>query len=72
MTHILPLEKMSLKEKLLALEELWDDLSHNPEAVAVPEWHKSELDARMQKVAEGQAEFEDWATIKQRLRNKTQ
>jgi putative addiction module component (TIGR02574 family) len=38
-------------EKLQLIEDLWNDLSSNPENVPVPDWHKEELDRR--KATEG-------------------
>jgi hypothetical protein len=64
----MPLSEMSLKEKLAAMELLWEDLTRSPESVESPSWHKDILDERRQRVAEGQAQFEDWETAKTSIR----
>ena len=47
----LPLNQMSVREKLTAMEALWEDLSRTPEAIASPEWHKEVLENRQKRVA---------------------
>ena len=42
----IPLDKMSLAEKVEAMEALWADLSRTPSQVPVPEWHHEVLKAR--------------------------
>ncbi len=39
--------EMSIEEKILFLEELWDSLSSNEADIPVPQSHKEELDARL-------------------------
>jgi hypothetical protein len=67
----LPLHEMTIREKLAAMESLWEDLSRLPETVESPEWHKEILDQRRERVAGGTAQFEDWETAKARIREKT-
>ena len=66
----LELERMSTAEKLRALEEIWADLSRNPEDVPAPDWHREELASREARVSDGTARFEGWDTVKQRLKNR--
>ena len=66
----LPLREMSLQEKLAAMELLWEDLARSPESVESPTWHKDILDERRQKIADGNAQFEDWETAKAEIRKK--
>ena len=40
----LPLDEMTVQEKLAAMESLWEDLSRSPEAIESPAWHKDVLD----------------------------
>ena len=70
MSKSLPLEEMTLQEKLAAMESLWEDLARCPESVESPTWHKDVLDERRERVAEGQAKFSDWETAKIEIRNK--
>ena len=53
----LPLDKMSVEEKLRALELLWEDLSRTPSTVPSPAWHKDVLEARERRLREGKEKF---------------
>ena len=63
----LPLEEMTVKEKLQVMEELWSDLCCNQNQIPVPQWHKDLLDRREKIVKEGKATFVDWKTAKKRI-----
>ncbi|WP_151445160.1 addiction module protein [Halomonas lysinitropha] len=59
---------MSTREKLRAMEALWDDLTRDPESVPVPDWHREELEIRSARAeADGDA-FSEWEAAKRRLR----
>jgi len=60
----IPLDKMSLAEKLEAMEALWVDLSRTPADVPVPQWHRDVLKARQ----ESPASWLDWEQVKATLR----
>lgn len=60
----LEIERMSLEEKLGAMEALWDDLCRREEDVPVPQWHKDLLDERERLVQQGKARFLDWEAAK--------
>jgi hypothetical protein len=66
----LPLNDMTLQEKLAAMESLWEDLARSPEGIESPAWHKDVLDERRQRLAEGKSRFVDWETAKAEIRNK--
>jgi hypothetical protein len=66
----LPIENMSVAEKLLLMERLWTDLSRRPADIPSPEWHGDVLAEREAAVREGQTSFVDWADAKQRLRER--
>lgn len=68
MSPEIPLESMTVAEKLNLMERLWTDLSHRPEDVPTPEWHGDVLAERIAEVREGRAQFIDWETAKQQLR----
>jgi len=53
----LPLDKMSVEEKLRALELLWEDLSRTPSTIHSPAWHKDVLEARERRLREGKEKF---------------
>jgi putative addiction module component (TIGR02574 family) len=64
----LPLDSMSVAEKLTLMERLWDDLSRQPENVPSPAWHGDELEERIAAVREGRTQFVNWDDAKRRLR----
>ena len=64
----LPLETMTLADKLEALELLWADLSKPSAKLPSPAWHRDVLEQRRRLVAEGNLEFQDWDTAIAELR----
>ncbi len=67
MENALPLDKMTIEDKLAAMEQLWDDLCRNPESVPSPSWHERILSEREKRVREGKARFSDIAAAKDRI-----
>ena len=63
----LPLDKMTVAEKLNLMEEIWADLSRNPDDIPVPQWHLDLLREREQLVKEGKAHYIDWETAKKQI-----
>jgi len=63
----LPLDKMSVQEKISAMETLWRDLSRNDSGYESPLWHREVLECRE---AEG-GKFTDWEEAKREIRERT-
>jgi putative addiction module component (TIGR02574 family) len=61
---------MTVPEKLVLMERLWEDLSRRPKDVPSPDWHGDVLAERLAAVREGRSQFVDWETVKQRLRER--
>ena len=55
-------------ERLRLVEEIWDSLAATPENVPVPDWHKEELDRRLDGPAPGPGE--NWEQVRAKLRDK--
>jgi putative addiction module component len=70
MSLTLPLKEMTLREKLAAMESLWEDIARSPEAIESPSWHMEILDGRREQIAEGKAQFTDWEKAKTEIRKK--
>jgi putative addiction module component (TIGR02574 family) len=68
----LPIDRMTVEEKLLAMEALWDNLCRDEAQVPVQEWHKQLLDERRRQIEAGETKFVDWDTAKARIRNRIQ
>jgi len=51
------IDKMSQEEKLLAMEALWDSLTHGNSELPSPTWHKEILASRKAKMDAGEATY---------------
>lgn len=69
MPNALVLDRMSVEEKILAMEALWDDLCHQVGGLKSPPWHGEVLAEREAAIARGEDGFEDWEAAKKRIRN---
>ncbi len=63
-------ERMSLEERLQAIEVLWASLARTPDAVPSPDWHKAVLADRLRKVERGEGKFLTMAQLKKRLQKR--
>lgn len=59
--------ELSASEKLLLLEELWDDLADRSSEIPVPDWQKRELEQRHQKFLKNPMEGSAWPEVRERL-----
>ena len=64
----IPLDKMTVAEKLDVMELVWDDLYQNEEDVPVPDWHMEVLREREAAIARGEEQSIDWEDAKKLLR----
>ena len=71
MDAVLPLDRMTVEEKLKAMEMLWDDLCRNERKIPVTDWQKEMLDERQRQIDTGEAKFSDWESAKKRIRERT-
>ena len=68
---VIQIDQMTLEEKLLAMEALWDNLCRREEGLPMLQWHKELLDEREGLVRDGKARFTDWETAKRRITGQT-
>jgi putative addiction module component (TIGR02574 family) len=61
------IERMTLAERLQAMELLWRSLSTRPGKMESPAWHKKVLAKRLAKLESGKAEFLTITQLKKRL-----
>ena len=66
----LPLNEMSVEEKLQAMEAIWVDLSREPDRIESPPRHKDVLEETERRVESGEATFSDWEKAKISIRDK--
>lgn len=68
MNRALPLEQMTIEDKLRTMEDLWDDLCRHADQVQSPAWHGDALAERERNIRVGEASFEEWDTAKKKIR----
>ncbi len=71
MDAVLPLDQMTVEEKLRAMEAIWRSLSKLEDQVPVPNWHKRVLDERQRQIDAGEATFVSLEEMKERVRKRT-
>ena len=64
----LPLNEMTVEEKLQAMEMLWENLCQNEDNIPSPAWHEEVLGEREAALKRGEDEPEDWEVAKRRIR----
>jgi hypothetical protein len=67
----IPLESMSVEEKIQVMEIIWDDLCHKADGMESPSWHKDILREREEALQPGNNEFIDWDLAKKKIRKET-
>jgi Putative addiction module component len=68
MNIALPLDQMTIGDKIRTMEYLWDDLCQHADQVQSPAWHSDVLAERERNILVGEASFEDWNTAKKKIR----
>ncbi len=71
MPATLNLKQMSRPEKVRLMEEIWQDLSADEQAVGSPSWHGEIIAERTAKVEEGKATFLTLGELEMRLAEKS-
>jgi hypothetical protein len=61
------LQGLSLSEKMLLVEELWDVIAKNESALPIPAWHEQALAEDAVRYAANPAEGSSWADVKRRI-----
>lgn len=67
MDHSVFVEKLSDKEKLKLMEELWTSLREPETEFTPPSWHLAELEKRAQQITEKKNRFIDWDMAKKEI-----
>ena len=71
MIQVADIERMTVDERLQAMELLWTSLTRTPEHVASPDWHGEVLARRLPKIKRGEGGFLTLADAKARLQKPT-
>jgi putative addiction module component (TIGR02574 family) len=67
MSTDIPLDHLSVAEKIQLLERVWDNLCRERGDVRSPDWHKAVLDERRRRLESGSTTVSNWADTKERL-----
>ena len=51
------IKKMSTRDRIILMEEIWDTLRHDENEIESPSWHEGVLDKRRKQVENGEAKF---------------
>jgi putative addiction module component (TIGR02574 family) len=65
-TDIANLRTLPVAERLRLIEELWDSISQS-EAPPLQDWHRQELDRRLDALDSGASIGEPWTKVRQRI-----
>ena len=71
MAGTIPLSKMTVADKLRAIEEIWDDLLRTAKEIPSPSWHGDVLRAREGRVRKGASRYGEWREAKRRIRERS-
>jgi len=64
-----PLEEMSIEEKIQRMETIWESLCAKADSMVFPPWHEKVLNEREERLRQGDDEFIDWDSAKKDIRN---
>jgi hypothetical protein len=68
---VLPLDKMTVAEKLEVIDRIMDDFSRNADRLPSPEWHGEVLRQREEALRNGTDRFISLDEAEKRIREKT-
>ncbi len=63
----IPLDTLSVSEKVRLLESVWESLCKKSGDVQSPEWHREVLETRKRRLEDGRAMVSPWSEAKARL-----
>ena len=62
------IKKLSLLQKLILVQDIWDSIALERGNLSMPEWQKSELESRYGQYKQGKMELHDWREVHEELR----
>ena len=69
MIAILPLDKMTMADKISTMEVLWENMRETPSDFISPPWHKELLKEREKAIKDNEDKFIDWKEAKKEIWN---
>ena len=59
--------EMPIQQRIQLVEDIWDSIAEMPEAVEIPEWHRRELEKRLEAYHANPDEGSPWQDVKKRI-----
>ena len=63
------IERMSVAERLQAMDQIWDSLDRDSDEIPSPDWHQDVLADRKARAQRGEAKFLTLAELRSRIRS---
>lgn len=60
-------DELSVEEQIEYVQALWDHIAAHPERVPVPDWHREELDRRLDDLEKNPNDNVSWEDLKGRM-----
>lgn len=68
-TSITDILELSVSERILAVEDIWDSIASIPESITLSETQRNELDRRLNAYHANPTEGSPWTDVKDRILN---
>jgi len=65
-TLLKELTRLSINEKLLLVEALWDSIASDPDQVEMPEHHKTILEERLKTLEQDKSNGTSWNELREK------
>jgi putative addiction module component (TIGR02574 family) len=59
--------ELPIDQRIQLVEDIWDSIAELPESVSIPEWHKLELEKRLDAYHANPDEESLWHEVKKRI-----
>lgn len=63
-------DDMPVEEQIEYVQALWERIAAHPERVPVPDWHREELDRRLDDLEKNPDDGVSWDVVKAQLRSR--
>jgi len=64
------LRALPVAERLKLIEDLWDSIAADADALPLPDWHRAEIDRRLDALDAGASEGAPWEEVRRRITGK--
>ena len=64
------LRALPVAERLQLIEDLWDSIEAESEGLPLPDWHRGEIDRRMDALESGTSVGNSWPEVRERILRK--